>query len=80
MPPLDVFALNRDALTVSAGSLFAYTEGLGRLQQMGEDWFKVLLSGQVKVSVNQTYALKDAAQAHADIEARRTTGSTALTI
>jgi NADPH2:quinone reductase len=80
VPPLDVFALNRDALTVSAGSLFAYTEGLGRLQEMGAEWFQMLLSGKVKVSVNQTYALKDAAQAHADIEARRTTGSTALTI
>jgi NADPH:quinone reductase len=34
----------------------------------------------VKVSVNQIYALADAARAHADIEARRTTGSTALIV
>ena len=80
VPPLDVFALNRDALTVSAGSLFAFTEGLGRLQEMGREWFEVLQAGTVKVTVNQSYALKDAAQAHSDIEARRTTGSTVLTM
>ena len=80
IPPLDLYELNRNALTVSAGSLFPFTEGLGRLQQMGREWFEVLKSGKVKVSVNQTYALKDAAQAHADIEARRTTGSTALIV
>ena len=35
-------------------------------------------AGKVKVSINQTYALKDAAQAHRDLEARKTTGSTVL--
>jgi NADPH2:quinone reductase len=35
-------------------------------------------SGKVKIEVNQTYALKDAAQAHRDLEARKTTGSTVL--
>jgi NADPH2:quinone reductase len=33
-------------------------------------------TGKVKLNVNQRYALKDAAQAHADLEARKTTGST----
>jgi NADPH2:quinone reductase len=33
-------------------------------------------SGQVRIEVNQTYALRDAAQAHRDLEARKTTGST----
>ena len=35
-------------------------------------------SGKVKIEVNQTYALKDATQAHRDLEARKTTGSTVL--
>ena len=35
-------------------------------------------AGKVKIEVNQTYALKDAAQAHIDLEARKTTGSTVL--
>jgi len=78
IPPLDLYELNRNAVTVSAGSLLPFSEGLGRLPQMGREWFEILQSGKVKVSVNQTYPLKDAARAHADIEARRTTGSTAL--
>ena len=35
-------------------------------------------SGKVKIEINQRYALKDAAQAHRDLEARKTTGSTIL--
>ncbi|MDH5749376.1 MAG: zinc-binding dehydrogenase, partial [Rhodospirillales bacterium] len=40
--------------------------------------FKVVKSGAVKVRIGQAYALKDAAQAHKDLEARKTTGSTVL--
>jgi len=79
IPPLEVSKLQGHAHTVSGGSLMAFTEGLGRLQQMGQEWFDVLLSGKVKISVNQTYAMKDAPQAHRDLEARKTTGSTVLT-
>jgi len=43
-----------------------------------EDLFTVVASGAVRVTANQTYALKDAAQAHRDLEARKTTGSTVL--
>jgi NADPH2:quinone reductase len=46
-------------------------EGANRL-------IEVVADGTVKVSVNQTYALKDTAQAHRDLEARKTTGSTVL--
>lgn len=42
------------------------------------DLFDVVGRGIVKVEINQTYALKDAAQAHRDLEARKTTGSTVL--
>jgi len=38
----------------------------------------VVTSGKVKISVNQTYALKDVAEAHRDLEGRKTTGSTVL--
>lgn len=40
--------------------------------------FEVVASGAVRIIVNQTYALKDTAQAHRDLEARKTTGSTVL--
>jgi NADPH:quinone reductase len=42
------------------------------------DLFAVVGTGTVKIDINQTYALKDAAQAHRDLEARKTTGSTVL--
>ena len=47
---------------------------------MAGNLFDVVLSGAVKIEVNQTYALKDAGQAHADLEGRRTTGSTVYTV
>ena len=40
--------------------------------------FGVIASGAVKIRINQRYALADAARAHADLEARKTTGSTVL--
>ena len=38
----------------------------------------MVVSGKVRIEVNQTYPLRDAAQAHRDLEARKTTGSTIL--
>jgi NADPH2:quinone reductase len=40
--------------------------------------FAVVKSKAVKISINQTYPLREAAQAHSDLEARKTTGSTVL--
>jgi NADPH2:quinone reductase len=47
---------------------------------MAEDLFDVVGSGKVKIHIEQRYALADAAQAHRDLEARKTTGSTLLTV
>ena len=45
---------------------------------MDAELFEIVASGKVRIEVNQTYPLKDAAQAHRDLEARKTTGSTIL--
>ena len=42
------------------------------------DLFQKVGSGDVKIPINQTYKLKDAAKAHADLEGRRTTGASIL--
>jgi NADPH2:quinone reductase len=47
---------------------------------MAQDLFDVVLSGTVKIEINQTYPLSDAAKAHLDLQARKTTGSTILTV
>lgn len=56
----------------------------GYLWQSGEilAWFGIFKGGfeggKVKIDINQRYALKDVAQAHIDLESRKTTGSTIL--
>ncbi len=73
------------ALLAAKGSLFltrptlaTYTATRADLEKTSADLFGVLSSGAVSVEVNQTYPLENAAQAHRDLEARKTTGSTIL--
>ncbi len=66
------------ALFITRPTLFVYSAKRADLLQMSAELFDMVLSGKVKIEVNQRYALKDAAQAHMDLEARRTTGSTVL--
>lgn len=73
------------ALLAARGSLFltrptlaTYTQTRKDLETVTADLFDVVASGAVSITVNQTLPLKDAAQAHRDLEARRTTGSTVL--
>ena len=48
------------------------------LVKCARDLFSVVRSGAVKIEINQTYALKDAAKAHRELAARNTTGCTVL--
>jgi NADPH2:quinone reductase len=48
--------------------------------KVANDLFDVVSSGAVKIEINQTYELQDAAQAHRDLESRKTSGSTVLTV
>ena len=57
-----------------------YTADRADLLASAEELFDVVLSGEVKIEVNQTYPLSEAAQAHRDLEARKTTGSTVLLV
>ena len=47
---------------------------------MAKDLFEAVQSGKIKIQINQTYPLKEAAKAHTDLQARRTTGQTVLTV
>jgi len=79
VPPLELRELaQRGSLFVTRPTLFTYTAARAELLAMAAELFAVVTSGQVKIEINQTYALKDAAQAHADMAARKTTGSTLL--
>jgi len=66
----------KGSLYVTRPTLFTYTAKREDLVANANDLFEVVVSGAVRINVNQTYALADAAQAHIDLEARKTTGST----
>lgn len=66
------------SIFVTRPMLFHYTATRDALEACANDLFDVIGSGAVKIEINQTYPLKEAAQAHRDLEARKTTGSTVL--
>ncbi|MGE0765950.1 MAG: quinone oxidoreductase [Hyphomicrobiaceae bacterium] len=68
----------KGSLFMTRPSLAAYTATRADLVETANDLFDVVNKGAVKINVNHTYALKDAAQAHRDLEARKTTGSIVL--
>ncbi len=79
VPPISPLELTRrGSLFLTRPTLFHYTAKASELARGARELFDVVGSGKVKVRIGQTYALADAAKAHRDLEARRTTGSTLL--
>lgn len=80
--PVPAFDLNllagKGSLYVTRPTLASYVGKRAELVAAADELFQVVLSGQVKIEINQRYALKDAQRAHTDLEGRRTTGSTIL--
>ena len=79
VPPFDLGLLAKmGSLFITRPTLFTYTAQRADLLAIAGDLCDMVVSGKVKIEVNQTYALKDAAQAQIDLVARKTTGSTVL--
>ncbi len=77
--PFDIHELSaKGSLFLTRPTLFNYVAKREDLLAAADELFAVVASGAVKVEVGQSYPLADAAQAHEDLEARRTTGSTIL--
>jgi NADPH2:quinone reductase len=80
--PVPTFSLNelsaRGSLFITRPSLMSYTAKRADLEVMAAQLFDMLASGKVKVDINQRYPLSEVAQAHRDLEARKTTGSSIL--
>jgi len=80
--PVEAFSLNelaaRDSLYVTRPTLFTHIAQRPVLENMAAELFGMLESGKVKVNIGQRYALRDVAQAHRDLEGRKTTGSALL--
>jgi NADPH2:quinone reductase len=80
-PPMEINLLaQKGSLYLTRPTLGTFIASAEDLKKTADDLFDVVASGKVKISVNQTYLLKDAAQAHRDLEGRKTTGSTVLTV
>lgn len=79
VPPLDLGVLAaKGSLYVTRPTLMTYTARREDLESAASELFEVVASGAVRIEVHQRYDLKDAVQAHVDLEARKTTGSTVL--
>ena len=79
VPPISPLLLSqKGSLFLTRPTLMAYTARREDLLETAKDLFSVLESGAVKVRIGATFPLHEAADAHRDLEARRTTGSTVL--
>ena len=79
--PLNLGLLaQKGSLFVTRPTLFTYAAKRENLVDMANELFDIVKSGAVRIEVNQTYPLKDAAKAHADLAARKTTGSTVFLV
>jgi len=79
VPPFNLGILSqKGSLFLTRPTLFAYIATRAELEESAAALFEVVRSGAVKIRVNQRYPLSEAAQAHADLEGRRTTGTTVL--
>jgi NADPH2:quinone reductase len=70
----------KGSLYVTRATLFTHIATREATQAMAEDLFAVVESGAVKIRIDQRYPLAEVAQAHRDLEARKTTGSSVLTV
>ncbi len=78
VPPLDLLLLAKRSLSVSRPGLSTYIRDTETMRTAAAELFELVMRGVLKVEIGNTYALKDAAAAHRDLEARKSTGSLLL--
>jgi NADPH2:quinone reductase len=79
VPPFSLSELAaRGSLFITRPTLFTYVDQRADLESCAQSLFDMVASGQVRIDIKQRYNLADVAQAHRDLEGRKTTGSTIL--
>jgi len=79
VPPFAIGSLGpKGSLYITRQTLFTHIATREATQEMADELFAVVASGAVKIRIDQRYPLADVAQAHRDLEARKTTGCTVL--
>ncbi|HEY3917474.1 MAG TPA: quinone oxidoreductase [Stellaceae bacterium] len=81
---VEPFSINiltgKGSLYVTRPTLAHYVATTEKLRASAKEMFDLVASGVLKIEIGQTYSLKDTAQAHRDLESRKTTGSTVLVV
>ncbi len=81
IPAMDLSLLaQKGSLLITRPTLATFVATTAQMEENSADLFNVVTTGKVKAHVNQSYPLKEVAQAHRDLEARKTTGSTVLIV
>lgn len=79
--PIDPAILaQKGSLYLTRPTIRTYADRRADLLAMSRNLFEVVLSGAVDIRIRQTYTLRDAAEAHRDLQRRRTVGSTVLIV
>ena len=81
VPPVELAVLGKKgSLQITRPTLFSHIADHETCQEMAKHLFDKVTRGDVKITIGQTFALADVADAHRALEGRRTTGSTILTV
>lgn len=81
VPPVNLLTLAaKGSLQLTRCTLFTHIGDHQKCQDMARHLFAKMAAGDVKITIGQTYSLDDIATAHRDLEARKTTGSTIITL
>ena len=81
VPPIAPGILaGKGSLYMTRQTLFTHLSTRESTQEMADDLFDAVITGKVHIRIDQTYKLEDVKQAHIDLEARKTTGCTILTL
>ena len=79
VPPFNLGLLaQKGSLFITRPTLGHYTAKRADLEATAQDLFDMVSSGKISINIAQRYALNDAAEAHRDLEARKTTGASVL--
>ncbi|MCA7085236.1 quinone oxidoreductase [Cupriavidus sp. DB3] len=79
VPPVDISVLGaKGSLKLTRPTIMTYVTQRDLLEPMAAELFDIVRSGKVRIEVRQRYPLSEVAQAHRELEARKTTGSTVL--
>ena len=77
VPPMALTAL-KGSLYITRPSLMSHTANRDNLEEMAADLMRLVKAGKVRIRIEQRYPLEQAAQAHRDLEGRKTTGQSVL--